>query len=89
MTVLNCDADLIMYHHENMDGSGYPRGLKGDDIPLSARAMRVIDTYNAITTPRLYRFQLNHQEALRELCAMSGKTLDPDIASLFVDIIGF
>jgi diguanylate cyclase (GGDEF)-like protein len=89
VTVLNLDNDIVMYHHENMDGSGYPRGLKGDDIPLGARAMRVIDTYNAITTPRLYRFQLSHQEALRELCAMSGKSLDPDIASLFVDIIGF
>ena len=89
VSVLNGGRDIIMYHHENMDGSGYPRGLKGDDIPLGARAMRVIDTYNAITTPRLYRFQLNHQEALRELCAMSGKSLDPDIASLFVDIIGF
>lgn len=88
MTVLDLDTDIVLHHHENVDGSGYPRGLKGGEIPLGARAMRVIDTYNAITTPRLYRFQMNGQEALRELCAESGKSLDPDIASLFVDIIG-
>ncbi|HNR49938.1 MAG: Cyclic di-GMP phosphodiesterase response regulator RpfG [Deltaproteobacteria bacterium ADurb.BinA179] len=89
VSVLDLSDDIVMYHHENMDGSGYPRGLKGGEIPLGARAMRVIDTYNAITTPRLYRFQLSQQEALRELCAMSGKALDPDITSLFVDVIGF
>jgi HD-GYP domain-containing protein (c-di-GMP phosphodiesterase class II) len=88
VTVLNIDEDLLIYHHENFDGSGFPRGLKGEDIPLSARAMRVVDTYNAMTTPRLYRAQMRHEEALKELCAMSGKTLDPDVASLYVDLIG-
>jgi diguanylate cyclase (GGDEF)-like protein len=89
VTVLNIDEDLLIYHHENFDGSGFPRGLKGEDIPLAARAMRVVDTYNAMTTPRLYRAQMRHEEALKELCAMSGKTLDPDVASLYVDLIGF
>ncbi len=88
VTVLNIDEDLLIYHHENFDGSGFPRGLKGEDIPLAARAMRVVDTYNAMTTPRLYRGQMRHEEALKELCAMSGKTLDPDVASLYVDLIG-
>jgi HD-GYP domain-containing protein (c-di-GMP phosphodiesterase class II) len=87
--VLNLDEDILMYHHENVDGSGYPRGLRGEDIPLGARALRVVDTYNAITTPRLYRFQLDQQSALKELCAMSGKSLDPEITSLFLDLIGF
>lgn len=87
--ILDLDEDILMYHHENIDGSGYPRGLKGDDIPMGARAMRVVDTFNAITTPRLYRFQLSHEQALRELCSMAGKSLDPDVTSLFVDIIGF
>ncbi len=88
VAVLNLDDDLLMFHHENFDGSGYPRGLKGDDIPLSARAMRVVDTFNALTTPRLYRPQMKHGEALKELCAMSGKYLDPEITSLYVDLIG-
>lgn len=87
--VLDLDDDILMYHHENMDGSGYPRGLKGSEIPVGARAMRVVDTFNAITTPRLYRFQLSHEQALRELFSMAGKSLDPDVTSLFVDIIGF
>jgi HD-GYP domain-containing protein (c-di-GMP phosphodiesterase class II) len=87
--VLNLDNDILMYHHENIDGTGYPRGLKGEDIPMGARALRVVDTYNAITTPRLYRFQLDQEQALRELCAMAGKSLDPEITSLFVDLIGF
>jgi diguanylate cyclase (GGDEF)-like protein len=88
VTVLDLDEDLLIYHHENFNGSGYPRGLKGEDIPLSARAMRVVDTYNAMTTPRLYRAQMRHEDALKELCAMSGKTLDPEVVSLYVDLIG-
>lgn len=88
VAVLNMDDDLLIYHHENYDGSGFPRGLKGDDIPLAARAMRVVDTYNAMVTPRLYRPQMRHEDALKELCAMSGKTLDPEVASLYVDLIG-
>jgi diguanylate cyclase (GGDEF)-like protein len=86
--VLNLDDDLLMFHHENFDGSGYPRGLKGEEIPLSARALRVVDTFNALTTPRLYRPQMNPEEALKELCTMSGKGLDPEITSLYVDLIG-
>ncbi len=88
MAVINLDDDILIHHHENFDGSGYPRGLKGSEIPLSARAMRVVDTYNALTTPRLYRTRMRHEDALKELCAMSGKGLDPEITSVYVDIIG-
>ncbi len=88
VAVIDLDDDLLSFHHENFDGTGYPRGLSGQDIPISARAMRVVDTYNAITSPRLYRPHLKHKDALRELCAMSGKGLDPEITSLYVDLIG-
>lgn len=88
VTVLDLDEDLVMYHHENFDGSGYPRGLKGEEIPLAARALRVVDTFNAMVSPRLHRPQKTHKAALKELCAMSGKGLDPEITSLYVDIIG-
>lgn len=88
VAVIDLDQDLLIHHHENYDGSGYPRGLRGGEIPLSARAMRVVDTYNALTTPRLYRSQMKHDEALKELCSMSGKTLDPEVTSLYVDLIG-
>jgi len=88
VAILDLDDKLLMHHHENFDGSGYPRGLKGSDIPLSARALRVVDTYNALTSPRLHRYPLNHEEALKELCSMSGRTLDPEVTSLYVDLIG-
>ncbi len=87
--VLDLDNDILMYHHENIDGSGYPRGLKGEEIPLGARAMRIVDAFNAMTSPRLYRFQLDPKDALKELCSMSGRMLDPDMTSLYVDLIGF
>lgn len=87
--VLDLDSDILMYHHENMDGSGYPRGLKGREIPDGARAMRIVDAYNAMTSPRLYRFQMEPEEALRQLYFMSGRILDPDMTSLYVDLIGF
>jgi diguanylate cyclase (GGDEF)-like protein len=88
VAILDLDDKILMYHHENFDGSGYPRGLKGSDIPLSARAMRVVDTYNALTSPRLHRAPMNHDEALKELCSQSGRVLDPEVASLYVDLIG-
>jgi len=87
--VLDLDDEIILYHHENIDGTGYPRGLKGEEIPLGARAMRIVDSFNAMTSPRLYRFQLETKDALKELCSMSGPMLDPDVTSLYVDLIGF
>ncbi|HOJ15037.1 MAG TPA: HD domain-containing phosphohydrolase [Deltaproteobacteria bacterium] len=88
VAVLDLDGDLLSSHHENFDGTGYPRGLRGEDIPLSARAMRVVDSFNAMVTPRLHRPKIPFKEALRELCTMSGKSLDPEIVSLYVDVIG-
>jgi len=87
--VLDLDENLLLYHHENLDGSGYPRGMKGDEIPQSARVMRVIDTFNAMTSPRLHKAQMSHGDALREVYALAGKTLDPDVTSLYLDTIGF
>lgn len=66
-------------HHERWDGEGYPRGLRGDAIPLSARIVSVADTYDAITTDRVYRAALSHQEALRRIKEASGTQLDPGV----------
>ncbi|MBN1636085.1 MAG: diguanylate cyclase [Deltaproteobacteria bacterium] len=87
--VLDLDSDILMYHHEHLDGSGYPRGLKGDVIPEGARALRVVDTYNAITSPRLYRHRMDRNDAFVEMETCSGKLLDPEITKLYLELIDF
>ena len=74
----------ILHHHENYDGSGYPYGLVGEDIPLLARIIAVADTYDAILSDRPYRSAANHDEAINELIRYSGKQFDTNIVSAFV-----
>ncbi len=74
-------------HHENFDGTGYPRGLKGYDIPLMARIMAVADAYDAITSHRAYRSALPHSWAVTELRACAGTQFDPDIVEAFLKAI--
>ncbi|RLE19522.1 MAG: phosphohydrolase [Acidobacteria bacterium] len=74
----------ILYHHEKMDGSGYPKGLKGEEIPLFARIISVADTYDAMTTDRPYRKGLSSEEATKELEKMSGSQFDPDMVAAFL-----
>ncbi len=66
-------------HHERWDGSGYPRGLSGDDIPLSARIMAVADVYDALVSRRVYKEPWTHEAACEELKKLSGSHLDPQI----------
>ncbi len=77
----------VKYHHENYDGSGYPEGLKGDQIPLIASIIAVADTFDAMTTDRPYRRGLSKQDAIAEIKKVSGKQLNPDIASIFLELI--
>ena len=80
----------MLYHHEAWNGSGYPRGLKGNDIPLISRIVHMVDSYEAMTSPRPYRQPMSHQEAAREIINCSGKEFDPRIAKIFVEkILGF
>ncbi|MCS7223586.1 MAG: response regulator [Armatimonadetes bacterium] len=74
----------IFHHHERFGGGGYPFGLKGEEIPLSARIISVADTFDALTRPRPYRPALSHQQAVQELLRLSGQQLDPDLTQLFV-----
>lgn len=60
-------AQNILYHHENIDGTGYPKGLKGDDIPLGASIIRICDSYDAMRSIRPYNRVMTHVEALEEL----------------------
>lgn len=68
---------MIWHHHEWYDGGGYPDGLKGEDIPLGGRIIAVADAYDTMTTPRLYRTVITHQEALEELRQCSDTQFDP------------
>ena len=77
----------ILHHHENWDGTGYPHGLKGEAIPLEARIMSVADAYDAITSPRPYRTQLNLKDALDELRRCSGTQFDPELVPIFCELM--
>ena len=77
---------LIISHHERYDGKGYPRGLKGEDVPLEARVFAVIDTYDAMTSDRPYRKALSTDTAKEEIVRCSGTQFDPRIVEAFLQI---
>lgn len=77
----------VRHHHERQDGKGYPDGLKGDRISLSAAIIAVADTFDAMTTDRPYRKALSEEEALRELVRVAGPKLRADLVAVFVGII--
>lgn len=73
----------VRYHHERIDGKGYPRGLKGEEIPIGARVIAVADTFDALTSPRPYRPAMRHREALKLLDKEVGTQLDPHAVRAF------
>lgn len=82
------EASLIVrHHHERMDGQGYPEGLKGEAIPLGARIVAVADSFDAMTSKRLYRSSVSVEEALRELRRCSGTQFDPAAVQAFARVI--
>ncbi|OPY62219.1 MAG: Cyclic di-GMP phosphodiesterase response regulator RpfG [Pelotomaculum sp. PtaU1.Bin065] len=78
-------AGGILSHHERWDGTGYPRGLKGEAIPLVARIIALADSYDAMISERPYRNALSKQEALEEIKKNMGKQFDPEIAKIFIE----
>lgn len=80
-------AGVILYHHENYDGSGYPTGIKGEQIPLLSRIIRVVDSYDAMTSNRPYRNNLSHQEAILELQANAGTMFDPEVVWHLIQVL--
>lgn len=77
----------IRYHHEKIDGTGYPYGLKGDKIPLFARLITVVDTYDAMTNNRPYRRPLPKEKAIQELLDFSNLQFDPHLVRVFLDLL--
>jgi len=80
-------APLIRHHHERWDGSGYPDGLVGRSIPLGARIVAVADVFDALTSTRPYRVAISADAAIERLAAEAGRTLDPDVVSVTVQVL--
>ncbi len=78
-------AEFVLCHHERWDGNGYPRKLKGENIPLISRVITVADAFESMTGARPYKKSLNTQEAIEELTRCSGTQFDPDIVDVFIN----
>ena len=81
-------ADWVLHHHERWDGSGYPDGLAGEDIPLGSRIVYVAEVYDAMTFGRLYRSPRTRDQALAEIKRHSGAQFDPQVVSAFFSAVG-
>ncbi len=79
--------EIVRYHHERVDGTGYPHGLSGEHIPLSARIVSVVDAYDSMTSARAYRTLLTPVDAVEELVENSGTQFDAEVVRLFLDVI--
>lgn len=79
--------DIPHYHHERWDGSGYPEGLKGEDIPLAARIFAVVDAWDALRSPRPYRDAWPHQKVCRYLEEQAGKEFDTGVVGVFLELL--
>lgn len=80
-------ASYVLAHHERWDGNGYPKGIKGENIPLQSRIVAICDAYDAMVGERPYRKSLSKQEALQELRRNAGTQFDPSIAQACVEAI--
>ena len=84
---LSASLPGILHHHERYDGLGYPHGLKGEDIPLAARIIAVVDTFDAITSDRAYRAGKTVKEALAIIEKVAGSQLAPDLVEVFKEVL--
>lgn len=77
----------VYHHHEKWDGTGYPSGLKGNDIPIGARIITIADTFHAMTTERIYNKAFSHEETIEEIKQCSGKQFDSKLVEPFCEMI--
>jgi HD-GYP domain-containing protein (c-di-GMP phosphodiesterase class II) len=78
---------IVLHHHENFDGSGYPEGLKGEEIPVGSRIMIVADAYEAMTSDRIYRKAIGHEKAMEQLTRYKGVQFDPNIVRALHEVV--
>jgi len=78
--------EIAYTHHERWDGSGYPEGLRGDQIPIPGRLMAVADTYDALTSQRVYKSQLSHEKAVEIIVEAKGSQFDPNVVDAFLAV---
>ena len=84
---LRLSLDIPYCHHEKWDGGGYPRGLKGEEIPLVARIFALVDVWDALTSDRPYRKAWSIEQTLKYIKEQSGKHFDPRISTEFLKMI--
>ena len=82
-------AEIVRNHHEHYDGSGYPRGLQGEDIPLGARIFAVADAFDAITSDRPYRNARSEAAAVEEIARNRGSQFDPLVTDSLLRVLGY
>ena len=78
---------IILYHHENYNGTGYPEGISGAAIPLGARLLRIVDSFDAMTSSRCYKVTISIEEALADLALYSGTFYDPELLACFLEMM--
>ncbi len=82
----NIASQIAKSHHERWDGEGYPNGLKGEEIPLLARVMAIVDVYDAMTSKRPYKDPISHERTMAFIAANSGTQFDPELVNEFLNI---
>jgi HD-GYP domain-containing protein (c-di-GMP phosphodiesterase class II) len=81
--VLSAASEISGGHHERWDGTGYPRGIRGEDTPLAARIMSLADVYDALVSKRVYKAAWSHEDACKEIISKSGTHFDPQVVQAF------
>ena len=87
LSKIDCLKDVakdVLHHHERYDGTGYPFGLKGNDIPYISRIISIVDAFEAMTSDRIYRKKISKEEAKKELNRCKGTQFDPDLVDIFI-----
>ena len=81
-------ATIVLHHHEWFNGTGYPHGLSGEEIPIGSRIISIADAYEAMISPRPYKLAMSHQQAVVELRRQRGVQFDPELVDVFMRLVG-